>query len=134
MRRMLTLVLAASMTLVALPSLAGDGERTASRAYTITRGHIQFSSTGAAWMGTQAESFRARPGEESVMISLTDDTGRPVRGRVEIAGDVVEFCSETAAPIDVSAGQKISVHAIFGQCDGGFSIATEGTITATFSK
>lgn len=85
-------------------------------------------------MGTQAESFRARPGEESLTITLTDDTGRPVRGRVQIGGEVFEFCAETSEPIAVTAGQKISVHAIFGQCDTGFSIATEGTITATFSR
>lgn len=134
MRRVLTLLVTAVLIASAAPSLADEQERTVTRPYTITRGHIQFSSHGVAWMGTQAEFFRARPGEQSVTISLTDNTGTPVRGRVDLGADVVEFCSETPEPIAVAPRQKFGVHAIFGLCDAGVSIATEGTITVTFSR
>lgn len=120
---------------IAAPPVAADDGRTATRPYTITRGKIHLSDDAFAWwIGTQEEFFRARAGERSVRIALTDDTGRPVAGRVEINGDVVNVCSETQKAIRVSSGQKLAVSAIFGPCDGDVSLVTEGTIIATFSK
>jgi hypothetical protein len=125
-------VLAAS---ISAPSLAAGGERTVTKSYTITRGQIHVSSGEAdLWMGTQAEFFRPRAGEHRVTFSLTDTTGRPVLGHVEMEGGVTEFCSTTPSPIRVTPGEEIAVHAIFGPCADSFSTVTEGTITATFSK
>ena len=120
-------------TLIA-PSMAASDGRSVTKPYTILRGHIQFNSQEVAWMGTQAETFRAQGEERRVTISLEDDTGNPVAGRVQVNGEVVQFCSETSKAIPVRGGQKVSVSAIVGSCDGGFSVVTEGLITATFSK
>lgn len=134
MRRTATLVLAMIIAAVAAPSVARNQERSVTKTYTITRGHIQFNSNEVAWMGAQAVSFRARSGERSITVTLKDDTGNPVRGRVEIGSSAVQFCSETAKPIKVTPGQKIKIHAVFGQCGNGVSFATEGKIRVTFSR
>lgn len=138
MRRMLALLIAGLIAAsLATPSLAGDNARTVSRSYTVLRGtiHFHFSDEGSDWwFGTQREIFRARGDESRLSLSLADDTGNPVRGRVEINGKVVEFCSDTQKPIGVTPGQKVAVSAIFGECEGTLSTVTEGTIAATFSK
>lgn len=116
------------------PSMGATEDRTVTKPYTILRGQVQFNSQEVAWVGTQPETFTARRGERWVTLALEDQTGNPVRGRVQINGDAVQFCSETDEAIRVRRGQKIRVSALLGSCDDGFSIATEGTITATFSR
>lgn len=45
--------------------------------------HGQFASNGVDWwIGMQPEIFRPRAGERSVSLSLVDNAGQPVRGRV----------------------------------------------------
>ncbi len=134
--RRITVLLAAALLATALPapSVAADGTRTVTKAYTISRGQLQVNPQEVAWMGTQPESFLVRAGERAVTLSLNDDTGNPVLGRVEIDGDVIRFCSETEEPIRVRRGQIVRVNVIVGPCNGGFSVATEGTIEATFSR
>lgn len=135
MRRMTTLLIAGIIATSVVPSsLAGDNGRTVKKNYTILRGQIQFNDQEVAWMGTQPESFQTRARERWVTLSLEDETGNPVLGRVQVNGEVVRFCSDTEKPLRVRRGDEIKVNAIFGLCDGGFSVVTEGTITATFSK
>ena len=133
--RIFTLMLAGLLVgSMSAPSVAGADGRSVEKRYTITRGHLQLNSQEVAWMGSQAEQFRARAGERSVRISLEDDTGNPARGRVEVNGDIIQFCSTTEKPIRVQPGDKINVHAVFGSCGNALAVVTEGTITATFSK
>lgn len=134
MRKITALLLAGLVVgLLAAPSFAGNDGRTVTRDYTITRARIHVQDV-RSWIGTQREFFRALPGERWVSFSLEDNNGVPVRGRVEVGGVVVEFCSDTQKPIRVRAGQEIAASAIFGPCGSAFSLVTEGAITATFSK
>lgn len=135
MRRIVITVLAVLLTSsLATSSVAAVGGRTETRPYSIGRAQIHWNSQGGSFIGTQPETFTPEDDERRVTISLSSDTGLPVRGRVEINGHVVEFCSETTRPIRVLPGQELAISAIFGLCDGSFSLVTEGTITVTFSK
>lgn len=116
------------------PSMAASADRTVTKNYTMFRGQIQFNDQEVAWMGTQAELFHTRAGERWVTFSLEDETGNPVLGRVQVNGRVVRFCSDTNEALRVRRGDELKVSATFGLCDGGFSVVTEGIITATFSK
>ncbi len=131
-RSVIPLAVLAVAAALAAPSRATPDTRTPSRPYSIDRAKVHLSDVDP-WVGTQREFFRARPGERWVSVSLRDESGQPVRGRVEIVGDVVEFCSEMAQPVRVRPGQEVAVSAILGPCGTAPSVVTRGRITATFS-
>ncbi len=132
--RRLAMLLTVGMAIGLWPALshAADADRTVSKRYTMGRAQIHWNDTGY-WVGTQREFFRAERRERSVSVSLQDDSGRPVRGRLEVGSDVIEFCSETSKPVQIRPGQYLAVNAIFGTCGAGPSVVTEGTIRVAFS-
>ncbi len=132
MRRTVILLAVVAAAALAAPSRATPDTRTPSRPYSIDRAKLHLSDVDP-WVGTQREFFRARSGERWVSVSLRDESGQAVRGRVEIGGDVVEFCSEMAKPVRVRPGQEVAVSAVLGPCGTAPSVVTRGRITATFS-
>lgn len=135
MMRKVTILAAATVAAMSIPSTAGARAtaRTELRPYSITRAAV-VSADDTAWAGTQPETFLAGPGDRRVTISLEDQSGQPVAGRVEVGATTVEFCSQTDKPLRVHRGDQILVSAVFGPCGGGVSAVTEGTIAASFTR
>ena len=74
--------------------------------------------------------------ERKVSVALADDSGQPVRGRVRQDDSDISgyFCGKTSAPVRIAAGAEILVELFSGTCGSGAGVATEGTITATFTR
>ena len=135
----------ALMTVVCLVALTGNGAarssaRTQEKQYTMSHGMIAGNSEAYWSIGTAYQSFYPRPGERAVVFKATDEVGPNVTVHVHYVtghGKVIEggsYCNETK-PLEVKRGQHFEVAVLLGECPGGdVSIATEGTITATFSK
>jgi hypothetical protein len=79
----------------------------------------------------------ARPlaGEQTVSVSLTDDTGKPVSGVVHQGKYTLgEFCGATEQPLHLMNRKPVHVHVFLGDgCSGG-SLPTKGTVTFTFAR
>ena len=136
-QRRISLAVAGAVTLVAamapLTLAASDTSREVSRDYTIQRVKIHGSDTDP-WIGTQREFFRSEKGERWAVVSLEDDSGLPVAGRVEVGGKVFSFCGRTPRPIRVRPQERIAVSATLGPCGIAPSIVTQGTISVIFSR
>lgn len=139
---------AVSVALLALAvpaSGAGKGRETTGT-YSMASGavvsHGEVSDTEVHWTaGSHYLRFRAERGERFVSLAAEDSSGQPVAGHVHVDRDndgkvdqVFDFCMKTATPIAVTAGSVVEVGAIFGSCDDSWSVVTEGTITATFTR
>lgn len=94
-------------------------------------------------VGTPGTSFAQVPfaptaTERKVSVSITDDSGQLVRGRVRQADSDMSgyFCGKTSAPVRIAAGGEILVEVYSGTCSSGTGVgaATQGTITATFTR
>ena len=94
-------------------------------------------------VGTPGTSFAQVPfaptaTERKVSVAITDDSGQLVRGRVRQADSDMSgyFCGKTSAPVRIAAGAEILVEVFSGTCSSGTGVAaaTQGTITATFTR
>lgn len=64
------------------------------------------------------------PGQR--VTAVVNQTGRPWAGRI--------VCGRTAQPLPVREGKPIFVHLFDGVSDGGPSVLSGGTVTATFYR
>ena len=136
-RTRIPMAVAAAVTLVAaigLPGLAAsEASREVSRDYTIERVRVHGSETDP-WIGTQREFFRSEKGERWAAVSIEDDSGLPVAGRVEVGGKAFSFCSSTPQPIRVRPRERVAVSATLGLCGMAPSVVTKGSISVSFSR
>lgn len=86
-------------------------------------------------------SFPSSGEEKYVTIEVTDSSGTAISGSVgqDPEGDSTTtekgtFCGATEEPIEIDPGIDVTVYVTQGQCGGGPSIVTEGTIKVTFSN
>lgn len=144
MRKLSYLVLAAAM-LFALP-----GGAVASRARTATGEYntivIDTTDPGPSAQGhiSNGVTFKVRPGEDFVTLSIVDKASPDVRAVVaqDIDGDgiglddaITEICTRSTAPIKITPGYELTVWTQEGTCeDGEASTPTFGKITATFTR
>lgn len=79
--------------------------------------------------------FRGGP-ERFVDIRIDDQHGLPVTGIVAQPGEPkVHICGGTKKPLRVKPYENVTVFLMNGVCGtGGVSVATVGTVTATFSR
>jgi hypothetical protein len=79
--------------------------------------------------------FRGGP-ERFVSIEIEDTHGLPVTGIVIQPGDDAgtHICGATEKPLKVRPYEKVTVFLMNGVCGDGGSVATAGTVTATFSR
>lgn len=83
-----------------------------------------------------AVEFRGGP-ERFVTLVIVDRHGLPVTGSVVQPGDDEEtlICGATDKPLKVRPYENVTVFLMNGVCgDTGASVATSGTVTATFSR
>ena len=143
MRRTLAIAaLSTTLALGAVPGAAAPKQRSSrvERArYNFTDGTVgQEGARGRISLG--GASFDVRPGDRSVTLVVTDQTGLPVPGVVlqDVDGDRLpdledRFCGETKTPIAIRAKSEIVVDIGAGSCgDRPVSAGTSGTIEATF--
>ncbi|HEX2057220.1 MAG TPA: hypothetical protein VHI71_02530 [Actinomycetota bacterium] len=78
--------------------------------------------------------FRGGP-ERFVSIEIADSHGLPVTGIVaQLNESGTHICGATAKPIRVRPYEKVTVFLMNGACGAsGVSVATTGTVTATFT-
>ncbi len=74
--------------------------------------------------------------EKKVSVVIADDAGQPVRARISQSESNLTdyFCGKTDAPVSVAPGVEIFVEIFSGPCGSGVSVATQGTVTATFTQ
>ena len=137
-----TIALTAVASLLAMTATgsAASSTRTEEKEYTMSSGMIAGGSEAYWSIGTEYQAFRPRYGEKSVVFSATDAASPNVtihvhyvsgHGKVKEGGS---FCNKTK-PLPVKFSHHFEVAVLIGECPGGdVSVATEGTITATFSK
>lgn len=78
--------------------------------------------------------FRGGP-ERFVSIEIEDAHGLPVTGIVTQPDDPGTFiCGATEKPLKVRPYENVTVFLMNGVCGDGGSVATAGTVTATFSR
>lgn len=79
--------------------------------------------------------FTPRSGEDRVMVTLSDDSGDPVRGTVYQRGVTNErFCGQTDEPVAVSPSAELTIEVFAGPCGGSTSVPTEGTVEVKFLR
>lgn len=78
--------------------------------------------------------FQGGP-ERYVSIEIADRHGLPVAGIVEQPErDQAYVCGATERPLRVKPYEKVTVFLMNGACGNGVSLATAGTVTATFTR
>ena len=81
-----------------------------------------------------AVAFRGGP-ERFVSIEIQDAHGLPVTGIVEQPNRAgTHICGATDTPLRVRPYEKVTVFLLNGSCGAGASVATTGTVTATFTR
>ena len=143
MKKTLAVVaVSAALAVAAVPGSAAPKKRSArvERArYNFTEGTIGADGArGHMWIG--GARFEVRPGDRTVGVVITDQTGLPVPGMVmqDVDGDHMadvehRFCGATEAPVAVRAKTEVIVEVAAGTCgDRPVSTGTTGTIEATF--
>lgn len=86
--------------------------------------------------GIGAVVFRGGP-ERFVSVEIEDAHGLPVTGIVIQPDDDegTHICGATDEPLKIRPFEKVTVFLMNGVCgDAGASVATTGTVTATFTK
>lgn len=78
--------------------------------------------------------FRGGP-ERFVSIEIEDAHGLPVTGVVEQDDDATHVCGATRKPLRIRPYENVTVFLMNGACGGSsVSVATTGTVTATFTR
>lgn len=79
--------------------------------------------------------FRGGP-ERYVSVEIDDRHGLPVTGIVSQEGaEPVYVCGASDEPVRVKPFETVTVYVMNGVCgEGGVSVATAGTVTATFTR
>ena len=123
-------------------SSASSYTRQQERSYTMSNGMVA-SGTDVYWsVGTEYQPFFPKAGERSVVFTVADAASPNAMGHVHYVnghGKVTEaggdFCGESK-PFPVKPGKHFEVAVLIGECPSGgdYSVPTEGTITATFTK
>lgn len=136
MRRFLMLGLAGALLFGAMTSsYAGAAKRTETVEYLVPNGiHL-----GVASVHTSVDNwntFKVRPGEKRLSISIEDDSGLPSAAQLYLPNQSsgMTVCGQTSKPLRVRPGDEISVGPSSAICEGSPSAAVAGTITLTFSK
>jgi hypothetical protein len=85
-------------------------------------------------INTGGACFDLKPGENTVSVEVTDESGVPVRGRIMLRGKPdVFFCGATKAPVALPARQgEVPVSLGIEGCGGQPAVPTRGVIAATF--
>lgn len=132
-----TVALAALMAGLLGPATAGSAE---ARIHTleyagggVTAGPAR--STLRVGEGVGAVEFRGGP-ERFVSIEIEDAHGLPVAAVVMQPEDAfgTEICGATKKPLKVRPYESVTVFLMNGECGAGASVATTGTVTATFTR
>lgn len=141
MKRLLRAIAVAALATALLPN-PGTAEPVEPRVQTLeyVGGGVsigpQRSTAVRVGSGVGAVEFRGGP-ERFVTIVIQDAHGQPVTGSVVQPGEDEEtlICGETEKPLKVRPYEKVTVFLMNGVCgDAGASVATTGTVTATFSQ
>ena len=141
MRRLLIVGLAGSVISITAAGVqaASPRGRVVTETYAPNPYHkISLDYGGDPGVSIATVELEARAGEGVVSVSLTDDSGYPVKGavsQVDALGRsrrIAAFCGETPAPVPIDAAKPVIVNAYSGTCSGELGAATEGTVTATF--
>ena len=102
--------------------------------------YLQWNPTGDANIG--GVSFPTSADENFISIEITDTLGTPVSAAAgqDPEGDgtvaTTPFCGSTAEPLPIEGGLPVTVFVFVGPCTDPPSpgFATQGTVTATFTK
>lgn len=84
--------------------------------------------------------FQAQPTERFVRVDITDMTGVPPLGQVEVDGESLAlFCGSSERPIRIPAGAEVTVwvftHVMpIYACGPATGLPTQGEVVATFSN
>lgn len=139
MKRLLSVIALAALAAAALagPGAAGTVE---ARVQTLeyVGGGLTIGPERSVKVGASdkigAVAFRGGP-ERFVSIEIEDAHGLPVTGIVGQADDPgTHICGATDKPLRVRPYEKVTVFLLNGVCGGGVSVATAGTVTATFTR
>ena len=142
MRKRLPVVLAAGALAVGLLAGTAPASSVEARIHTleyvgggVTAGPVR-SVVLRAGDGIGAVVFRGGP-ERFVSVEIDDAHGLPVTGIVSQPGDDDgrPICGSSEKPLKVRPYENVTVFLMNGTCgDAGASVATTGTVTATFTR
>ena len=141
MRKRLPVALAAGALAVGLLAGPAPGSSVEARIHTleyvgggVTAGPVR-QVVLRAGDGIGAVVFRGGP-ERFVSVEIDDAHGLPVAGIVSQPGvDGTPICGASEKPLKVRPYEKVTVFLMNGTCgDAGASVATTGTVTATFTR
>jgi hypothetical protein len=141
MRRSIVVMLILGVLLGAmLPAQAGKKKTRTATADYFAPAYLSWNPTGEHNIG--GVNFPTGSGERYVSIEIEDTTGMDVSAAVgqDPEGDgtvtTTPFCTSTAEPVPIDPGLEVTVFVFVGPCTdpAGPALATQGTVTATFSK
>lgn len=145
-RALLGVVMISTIAFTAIPVGAAPYRRTVKESYR-GPGEIEIGPVvifmGAIDAGgeqvTGAVRFDSRQDERFVHLEIADETGGPVKGHVEqrLRGRsrlLGHFCGSTDRPFRIKPGRPVFVYPGTAPCGGGATGATQGVVTARFSR
>jgi hypothetical protein len=141
MKRSIVLMLILGLILGAMvPAHAGKKKARKATADYFAPAYFSWNPTGDHNIG--GVSFPTGSGERFVSIEIADTAGMDVSAAVgqDPEGDgtvtTTPFCTSTPEPVPIDPGLEVTVFIFVGPCTdpAGPAFATQGTVTATFSK
>ena len=137
------LVSAVGVAALAIAALAGSGAAAPAKPRIQTLEYVgggvtigpERSTSIRASDGIGAVVFRGGP-ERFVSIDIADAHGQPVTGIVQQPeAEGTHICGATEKPLKVRPYEEVTVFLMNGVCGAsGVSVATTGTVTATFTR
>jgi hypothetical protein len=141
MRRSIVLMLILGLIFGAmLPAQAGKKKTRKATAEYFAPAYFSYSPDGEHNIG--GVNFPSGSGERFVSIEIADNAGMDVSAAVgqDPEGDgtvtATSFCTSTPEPVPIEPGLEVTVFVFVGPCTAPLApaFATQGTVTATFSK
>ena len=117
-----------------IPTRVAEKEYTAAGYYDAAGVYAQNYCMSVNDNNTGGACFDLRPGENTILVEVRDESGVPVRGRIVRRGKPdVFFCGATKTPVTVPAKQKeVSITLGVEGCGAQPAVPTRGVIAATF--
>ena len=143
MRRAIPLAILVTC-LAAASAAAAPAGRTVERAYEPVEVSPSFPQGGIH--SSSSVTFRTRSQERLVTVTIDDDTGLTIPGRItqDVDGDGAadtthEFCGSTPDAVAIEPGVPVKVVRLHGSCNGltdptRYGSWTTGTVAATFER
>lgn len=145
-KRLLRVVVAVMAITMVVPAGAAPSARTAKAKYQ-GPGEIEAGSAVIIFGPIRVDGeqvaggvrFETRANERFVMLEIVDESGQAVKGHVEQKMKRSErflghFCGATDRPLRIKPGKPLMVYPGSAPCGGSPTGATQGVVTARFSK